>query len=311
MKKEILVKSAIASAIVAATTVTTIADATVYGRFRGVVNCSDPAGGADTDCGVQNNSSRFGIKASHKINDGLTAFGKYEFGVNIDDNTGVSGRQAYVGLKGGFGEVSLGERITPMYSHVEGPFDSANFYGTGGAGVEQHIDFRRADTLNYKNKFGPASMHVMLGAADGDAGSDFLDSYEIAGSMKAGIVKLGLGYQDIKDVRSQWGIAATAPFGNHSVSVGYVDRSNDTGADSSGISLNGKIGLGGGKNIQIGYGETDVDGAGALDNDAVSVEYQHRMSKGFQWFAGMSQSDTGAAGDSKSKNYGAGIRYDF
>lgn len=308
MKKEILVKSAIASAIVAATTVTTIADATVYGRFRGVVNCADPAVG-DTDCGVQNNSSRFGIKASHKINDGLTAFGKYEFGVNINDNVGVSGRQAYVGLKGGFGEVSLGERITPSYSHVESMFDTSNFYGEGGAGVEQHIPFRRANTLNYKNKFGAAGVHVQLGHDRNDPDSDFLDSFEVAGSMKAGIAKIGIGYLDTKDVLSQWAIGAMAPIGNHSIAVGYVDRSNDLGADSDGLSVQGKVGLGGGKNIQIGWGKTDVEGG--AENDSIGIEYQHRMSKGFQWFAGMNQNDNGAAINSKSKNYGAGIRYDF
>ena len=41
MKKNILIKTAIASAIIAATTATTVADTKLYGRMRAGLVCSD------------------------------------------------------------------------------------------------------------------------------------------------------------------------------------------------------------------------------------------------------------------------------
>ncbi len=69
-----MIKTAIATAVVAATTVTTIADVNVYGRLRMVAQCVDAGGVTDTDCGLANRSSRFGIKVNQEISDGLTAF---------------------------------------------------------------------------------------------------------------------------------------------------------------------------------------------------------------------------------------------
>ena len=77
-----MIKSAIATAVVAATTVTTIADVKVYGRVRVAAVCTDD--GTNSECALEDRSSRFGIKASSEISDGLTAFGRYEFRVNAE-----------------------------------------------------------------------------------------------------------------------------------------------------------------------------------------------------------------------------------
>jgi len=114
---------------------------------------------------------------------------------------------------------------------------------------------------------------------------------------------------DTKDVASQFGVSAYAPIGNHGVGIAYVDRDNDgTANDQTGLSVQGKIGLGGGKNIEIGYGLTETDNS--ADKSTIGIEYQHRMSKGFQWYAGYNTTDNdGASAD--VDQYGAGVRYDF
>jgi len=78
--KNIMIKSAIATAVVAATTATTVADVKVYGRLRMAAICADE-GLATDDCSTVDGASRFGFKASSEISDGLTAFGRYEFRV--------------------------------------------------------------------------------------------------------------------------------------------------------------------------------------------------------------------------------------
>ncbi len=310
MKKNIMIKSAIAGAIIAATTATTVADVSLYGRLRGGLNCVDAGGSSDVDCGIVNNSSRFGIKASHEISDGLTAIGRYEFQVDIADNQGVTGRQAWAGLRGGFGEATLGERVTPLYNYVEGPVDQPNAYGSY-RGAQGLIDFRRAKTVNYKNKFGPAALHVQVGMADGDPGSDFADSIELAAGFKAGPVNLGVGYLGVTDVKDQVGLYVGAPIGNHAVGLAVVNESPDgAGSDILGITAYGKIGLGGGKDIHIQYSSDDVDGSSNTPY-GIGVEYDHRLSKNFQWYAGVNVDDVDIAGVDNTTSYGTGIRYDF
>jgi len=320
--KNVLIKSAIATAVIAATTVTTIADTKVYGRVRLAAVCADD--GTTDDCGLQNGSSRFGIKASHEISDGLTAFGHYEFGVDADvgrignaDKT--TNRLSYVGVKGGFGEVSLGARWSPMYNYITGPIDPNNYIGgTSNNGVGYASSFRRADTVNYKNKFGPAAMHVQLVMADGDAGNDAVDEFQIGGSFKAGMVDLGLAYQDTTDVGSVIGVHGGAKVGPVGVGVSYYDVSTDTGVST----INGKheggtvygnlnFGFGSGMSVDLGIGTDMPDASGAPEPMVVALEFNHKLSKEYSWGAAVSNTDLDVAGADDVVQYGVGMRYDF
>ena len=164
-----MIKSAIATAVVAATTATAVADVKVYGRLRMAAICTDTGNDATDDCSTVDGASRFGIKASSEISDGLTAFGRYEFRVvgdtaSLGPAAGPGGqRLSYVGLKGGFGEVSIGTRWSPLYTHTVSYNDPTNaFGGTWDNGYGYNTDFRNTETLNYSNKFGAASVGVQL-----------------------------------------------------------------------------------------------------------------------------------------------------
>jgi predicted porin len=320
--KNVLIKSAIATAVIAATTVTTIADTKVYGRVRLAAVCADD--GTTDDCGLQNGSSRFGIKASHEISDGLTAFGHYEFGVDADvgrignaDKT--TNRLSYVGVKGGFGEVSLGARWSPMYNYITGPIDPNDVIGgTSNNGVGYASSFRRADTVNYKNKFGPAAMHVQLVMADGDAGNDAVDEFQVGGSFKAGPANIGLAYQDTTDVGSVIGVHAGAEFGAIGVGVSYYDVSTDTGvasingkAEGSTVYGNLAYGFGSGMSVNLGLGTDMPDASGAPEPMVIAAEFKHKLSKEFSWAAAVSNTDVDVAGADDVVQYGVGMRYDF
>jgi predicted porin len=320
----VLIKSAIATAVIAATTATAIADTTLYGRLRVAAVCTDD--GSTDDCGVENRSSRFGIKASHEISDGLTAFGKYEFGVNADEgvlgnnaaNDKTTNRLSYVGVKGGFGEVSIGARWSPMYNHVTSPVDPNNYVGATWQDVGFATDFRKPDTLNYKNKFGPAAVHVQVQMADGDPGSDAVDEYQIGGSFDAGMANVGLAYQDTTDVGSVVGVHGDAKLGPVGIGVSYYNTSTDTGVSS----INGKsegdyvygnlnYGFGNGMAIDLGIGSDMPDASGSPEPLVVALEFNHKLTKSFSWGAGVSSTDTDVAGDDDIVQYGAGMRFDF
>ena len=123
MKKN-LIALAVASAIAAPVA---MADApVVYGQINVAVDSVTDEGMRTSD-----RDSRLGIKGSEDLGNGLKAVYKMEFGIKVGDafgttgtidggtdkavtSSGISGRNAYVGLAGGFGTVLLGRHDTPL-----------------------------------------------------------------------------------------------------------------------------------------------------------------------------------------------------
>ncbi len=312
MKKNIMIKTAIAGAIVAATTATTIADTNLYGRMRAGLVCTDD--GSNTDCSLENRSSRFGIKVDQAVSDGLTAFGKYEFSVDLDEGSlnagGNANRLAYVGLKGGFGEVSIGTRWSPMYSYVMSPVDPFQLLG-GTSGISTYDGgFRNSDTLNYKNKFGTTGMHLQLVTDEDAPDGDFVDEVQIGAGFKAGPVNLGAAYSSVTDGDSQFGVSATTKLSMAKVGVSVLLTDADAGNDSTTVNGLVGLGLGGGRTVNLGLGYADVD---KVDSNPliVSAEYEHKLSKNFRWFAAVQNADADVKGVDDVLKYGAGMRLEF
>lgn len=62
--------------------------------------------------------SRWGLRGSEDLGNGLKANFNLEQSLNVNDGTGVAGfqRRAVIGLSGGFGAIDLGREYTPIYS---------------------------------------------------------------------------------------------------------------------------------------------------------------------------------------------------
>ena len=69
-------------------------------------------------------------------------------------------------------------------------------------------------------------------------------------------------------------------------------------------------GLGGGKNINLSLGQDMPDADGSPEPTMVAVEYEHKLSKNFRWFAAVENTDTDTAADDIVR-YGAGMRLEF
>lgn len=99
-----------------------LAETTLYGKAHvALVNETVDEGGVETDeLILESRASRFGVKGSKEIAEGLEAIYQWETEVAYDSATGgenetqLKSRNTYVGLKGGFGSVIAGIHDTPM-----------------------------------------------------------------------------------------------------------------------------------------------------------------------------------------------------
>ena len=144
--------------------------------------------------------SRIGIAASHDISPDLKAVAKVEAGVGLD--TGASnqggltwGRQAYAGLTGGFGTLTLGRQYTPEYNALDAddPFET----GAGSAisnGIVTSLGGVRANnSIVYEApKAGGFDFTVMAAAGESSTGASSNGDY-FSANLRYSAGPLGAG----------------------------------------------------------------------------------------------------------------------
>lgn len=122
-----------------------------YGKLNINVQSSDE--GDETVNELKSNASRIGVKGQYKLDTDydLTAIYKLEWQVNVDDDSKdtLTARNQWVGVKGGFGELTAGRSDTPL-KVSQGKFDLFNDY----EGDLKHLfigENRVTDALTYKS----------------------------------------------------------------------------------------------------------------------------------------------------------------
>ncbi|MCC6134207.1 MAG: porin [Candidatus Contendobacter sp.] len=240
MKKSVL---ALAIAAALAAPLAAQADTILYGSARvsvdyneddNLFNDFDGQGAWD----VVNNASRLGVMGSEDLGGGLSAVYQYEFGVDVTEGGNFSGnRPKFVGLKGGFGTLTMGTQTTPYYE-VLGVNDifntslsfgptvwlggftngfSADFNGNGNANSQGSME-RVSNSIYYSTPdfsgFSASAILVMAGSVDiggttfltnKAAGySDGIDEWNIAlkytnGPFFAGFTYVGLDGSTLYD----------------------------------------------------------------------------------------------------------------
>lgn len=182
------------------------AQATLYGVIDAGLQYSDVGGTTKTKMNSgQMNGSRFGLKGSEDLGGGLSAVFQLENGFGIDNatlgqslatptiNAGavvgdtsvgrIFGRQAYVGVEGAFGRLTLGRQYTP--GDVVWGIDGAGAQGAGGGGAIYTVF---TSNFNQADNFGAAradnSINYSLPAMSGVTGNLMvaLDESDVAGA---------------------------------------------------------------------------------------------------------------------------------
>jgi predicted porin len=284
VKKSLLALAVLASFAGAASAQSSV---TVYGLVdAGITAERGGANGSITKLatGVQQ-GNRLGFKGTEDLGSGLKAIFQLESGFNLDDGTSrqgaLFGRQAYVGLSGNFGTVSLGRQYDPLFVVMDtiDPFNtgltgaSSNLLAAGNVRTNNSIVYATPTVNGFSGsalygageKAGDASLGRTIGASAGytngpvvlmagynkinataDVGSADLKLILVGGTYNFGPVKLHAAYETEKsDVLAtdfrDYMIGASAPLGTGTLMASYIDKNDRTN------------GAKGGKQMAIGY----------------------------------------------------------
>jgi predicted porin len=151
--------------------------------------------GSDEDqASIKSFSSRFGARGETDMGNGMTGFGRYEWDVDFDgsddDPTGdISVRHRYVGVKGDFGSITMGQTYGAFYNHTVGPVDNP-WWGSSYAMVA-YVG-REDHQLSYAGSAGAISFGVTL-IIESDADEEDIDIVETGVSIPIGDTTLGFG----------------------------------------------------------------------------------------------------------------------
>ncbi|MDE0308611.1 MAG: porin [Acidiferrobacterales bacterium] len=138
--------------------------------------------------GIENFGSRWGISGSSEAAEGLTAVYKFETRI-ADGEPAQSTNQRYVGLSGGFGNITLGKLNNASANHV-GFVDQAYWLGSW----EGMVDNKVGNSLSYAVDVGAASFQLDA-IADSSKTSKDLDSSQFGATLKIGDNgKIGFAY---------------------------------------------------------------------------------------------------------------------
>lgn len=161
-----LVKSCIAMTLCSVLTMPTFAaDKTqeqkgiidFYGKLNISLQATEEKGESFNE--LKSNASRVGVKGKYSLDHDLTAIYKLEWQVNVNDDSKdtLTSRNQWVGVRGGFGELTVGRSDTTL-KVSQGKFDLFNDYEAD----LKHLfigENRVADSITYKS---PVFKHVQL-----------------------------------------------------------------------------------------------------------------------------------------------------
>lgn len=299
--------SAIALAVAGVVATPMAAQADIYASVRVGVENVDNKGVSDFR--MRSFGSRFGARSETDLGNGMTGFGRYEWDVdfadhNEDVNTAPTAagdkddidiRHRYVGIKGGFGSLTIGQTYHTFYNHVVGPNDNP-WWGSGYAMV------------NYNGRqdggvaFAGSSGDITFGATAyflREADEDAIDELEAGLSFGIGDMTLGVAVQTTETTQGSAGTddaivgLALTGISAGSVSMGFGLQTQDE--DSS---LLAHIGFG---NAYFHF-ETLSSDAGDNDPTLVTLGYTQSLGrKTTAWYELVSfDADTGDSDDDTS-----------
>lgn len=294
MKKTLLALAVLGSFAGAASAQTNVA---VYGVLDVGVNRIDngTARTISMDSGLRN-GSRIGFRGTEELGGGLSAIFRLENGYSVDNGTlrqggRLFGRQAWVGLNGGFGQVRLGRQDNPI--HVA--LDAVDPFETGLSGNIEHFfngyDSRSDNLISYGTpNLGGVYTHLVYGFGEVPGSTSAGRTLGGAIGYKSGPIHIVLSHHDQNVVT-----AGASVGGNKTTMIGGVydfrvaklhlafatndsDRAGATTVDTKDMMVGASVPLGTGT-ILASYMRKDNRLVGNADASLWAVGYTHPLSK--------------------------------
>ncbi|WP_338367430.1 porin [uncultured Pseudoalteromonas sp.] len=307
------VKSSLCVALVSGLSFSAFADVDVYGKANVTVQSSDDGEGSFTE--IKSNASRFGLKGSEKISDGLEAVYKFEFQVDVsdadskgDNDDNISARNQYVGLKGAYGQVVVGRNDTAL-KQSQGKIDLFNDLEGDIKNVFKGEN-RLGDSITYtSNSYeGFKVLATFIAEDDVDAGN----GYSMAVTYGDSKLKKSAVYASVaadSEVNGYDVVRASIQGKVESFKLGAMYQTQekvDGSAEADGYLLNAAYSMG--KNtFKVQYQAMDFDDSD--DKTAVSVGVDHKLNKNIKVFGFYSSFDMD---NNIDQDYvGLGMEYKF
>lgn len=307
-------------------------DFAFYGSLRVAAEAVDPNGATvGSYSGLRDAYSRIGGTANYALSDTTSVYGKLELPLDVpnkavqdpfDQSEDI--RVAKLGVKGGFGDLAVGQMWMPYYNAIAYPVDMFSSYYSGFA---TFTSFRLGDTVTYYTPTfagfsGGAAYSVENGAAESNGDPD--DRVQATVSYNTGGLTLSGGMDQLggaNDARI-WGGSMMWQL-NDALFIGAKYEQHDSDL-SSGYGADGDraINLYGAYTIDRNTLKAmiaDVDGYG---EEILHIGVDHQYSKSLKFFAEYYSEDEAAAIVEKRQGgycgaceggsvVTAGLRWDF
>ncbi|MEO8309511.1 MAG: porin [Pseudomonadota bacterium] len=338
LEKSQMKKTLIALAVLAASGAATAqSSVTLYGIADAWVGSSKvTVGGVGVRQNVVDssgvNGSRWGLRGTEDLGGGMKAIFTLESGFDISNGASAQGgllfgRQAFVGIQGDFGTVTLGRQYAPydeMQAQVNNNYASFTFEANGGVaanGIPDH-----AIRLNNAVKYASPVFNGFSGTAAYAFGEN--KDTPVVGNSSTNIASLNLKYangpllvgyahQEEKQASGDKNkynlIGGTYDFGVAQLVGSYSQIKNKTTKDKE--YQVGVVVPFGAAAISAGYAHSKSD-VGAVSNTGkgYSILATYALSKRTSLYAGALNTKAhvlNAAAETKTTKYGLGIRHFF
>ncbi len=306
MKKQLLA-AAVATVIAAPMVVS--ADVTVYGKLHYSIDSidydADASGaidgiGADSlptgydGAAVNSHNSRFGIKGSEDLGNGLSALFQMEFSIDGDDLGSVrNNRNTYVALAGSWGVAGIGQVDTPLKSSTS----SLELFGDQVGDYQQlsFDDIRAQDAVFYMSPNWNGFSFVAAAVVPSlDDNADGVEATSISATYQNGPWFASLAYETLSNdyVNNLYGIDEDYDkwrFGlgwtANGFHIGYIYEDRDLQVvDGDSWQLSASY-TAGNNTFKVAYGEAEGftrEGSGDLPVDGL-----FNVAGGEQWSIGL------------------------
>jgi predicted porin len=361
MKKSLIALAALSAFATAAQAQT----ATVYGRidqgFR-IAETTDGAGKVtetSAQAGGGWTSSRLGVNLSEDLGGGLRAFATWESGLNgLDTGTSPSAtsatslgniRQAFAGVQGSFGRLSIGNQYLPEYfqgiTNLAGTVNGGLGYAASDLSTSTFSGGMRRGELTQTNniqyvlpKFGATTVSVVYGTSTtqstGASGGAFTTDTNtklmgISANYEAGKLNGTLSYSQLD--RDNLGVTGSLTCLNNTPAVvNATNQATATACQSGTIAFGGTAAVAAGdtkqKNITASgiydfgavkafayYADRELSGTSVVDFTTYNVGLQAPMGKIVPFVMMGEGKQKNSAGEqvSKPEFYQVGATYNF
>lgn len=275
------------------------------------------------DSGIEY-GSRLGFKGTEDLGGGVSASFQLENGFNVDDGTlgqggRIFGRQAWLGLNGGFGSVKLGRQWMPavLVAYDLDPFVggmAGNASEWLGGNVFNNIDIRMSNTINYSVSASGFSGQLAYGLGEVPGNSSGNRQIGLSLGYANGPVQVLFGHHKVNDAVGTGGTKTSIVGGTYNLGVmkayaGYSVDKTDAAAATIGDAKTWLLGASapvGAGNILASYIHRDDKMAANTDANQIALGYTHALSKRTNFYTSYARVNANSV-----KKFNAGIRHTF